>query len=308
MKIALSGASGFIGTHLKSLLDNTDSVETIYITREPSSANNIDCEYSFKEFLSGSIDVDIDCFIHLASPNYDYCKDDSLEDGIVGLTRDIVKSLPKYNCKKFIFFSSSKVYGESSLIDHCFQELSELNPISDYAKAKARAEILVKDISDKLGIDFLIYRLPFVYGSGMQSNIASLLNILDKSLPIISFKNNLGLKKSFLSTENIKLIIEFNLRNLSSIDSNTYNISDLEAISLDSFLKEYRILSSSKSLIINLPRVAFNFFIKMPLISSLLIKVFGSLQIDNSKIRRAINIQLSPTSDGILYLINKKNL
>jgi nucleoside-diphosphate-sugar epimerase len=176
MNIAITGASGFIGSNLSSFLTNNGDINLISIVRKVT--NKVD-EYTFTDFFNGNIKENIDCFIHLASPNYDYSEDNSLQDGIVLLTENILKALPQYQCSNFIFFSSCKVYGESSIKNTNFTESSNLNPVSDYAKAKVDAELLVKKISDEAGLNYLIYRLPFVYGRGMKSNIGKLLKILE---------------------------------------------------------------------------------------------------------------------------------
>tara|TARA_B110000090_G_scaffold191362_1_gene223931 strand:- start:452 stop:1363 length:912 start_codon:yes stop_codon:yes gene_type:complete len=302
MNIAITGASGFIGSNLSSFLTNNDDINLISIVRKVT--NKVD-EYTFTDFFKGNIKANIDCFIHLASPNYDYCEDNSLQEGIVSLTENILKALPQYQCSNFIFFSSCKVYGESSIKNTNFTESSNLNPVSDYAKAKVDAELLVKKISDEVGLNFLIYRLPFVYGKGMKSNIGKLLKILDKSLPILSFKNGAGLKKSFLSVENIQRAIDYNLYNTSSIDNNVYNLTDLYSISLDNFLTHYKNLSKSKSLIIRLHKYFFFMFVKIPIIKNIFIKVFGSLVIENSKIQKKTSINFLPTSHCVANLVGK---
>jgi len=302
MNIAITGASGFIGSNLSTFLINNGDINLISIVRKVT--NKVD-EYTFTDFFKGNIKANIDCFIHLASPNYDYCEDNSLQDGIVSLTENILKALPQYQCSNFIFFSSCKVYGESSIKNTNFTESSNLNPVSDYAKAKVDAELLVKKISDEVGLNFLIYRLPFVYGKGMKSNIGKLLKILDKSLPILSFKNSAGLKKSFLSVENIQRAIDYNLYNTSSIDNNVYNLTDLYSISLDNFLTHYKNLSKSKSLIIRLHKYFFFMFVKIPIIKNIFIKVFGSLVIENSKIQKKTSINFLPTSHCVANLVGK---
>ena len=304
MNIAISGANGFIGKNLKSSLKDIKNINLIYILREGSDASleNFN-SYSYEDLYQGLINTNIDFFIHLASPNYDYCKDNSLQEGIVDLTESILKSLKQYNCKKFIFFSTCKVYGESSMSEKVYKESSDLKPVSDYAKAKAQAEQIIRTAFYDNDISHLIYRLPFVYGYGMKSNIGKLFKIIDKSLPMITFGSNDDLRKSFLSTENINRIISFNLKNPSSINNQTYNISDTESLTLDAFLKEYKKQVHSRSLIINVPRVIANLFFKTPLLRNLIIKIFGSFEIDNSKIKRDFKESLLSTSQAINKLI-----
>ena len=110
MNIAISGFTGFIGNNLSNFLNKYKNINTILISRDSSLDDN---SYSYDDFFSGNIDDKIDIFIHLASPNYDYCKDDSLRDGIVVLTENILRNLENYKCKKFIYFSSCKVYSIS---------------------------------------------------------------------------------------------------------------------------------------------------------------------------------------------------
>lgn len=307
MNIALSGASGFIGGHLKTFLDQLNDVNVICLSR---STADQDCRnkiiFSYDDFCSGNLDIEIDYFIHLASPNYDYCNDDSITKGVVDLTSSILRSLNKYKCKKFIFFSTAKVYGESSTKINFFNEISNLNPISDYAKAKALAEKNVQKISIEEDISYLIYRLPFVYGKDMNSNIGKLLKVLDRSLPIPSFKDEINLKKSFLSVENIKKIIEFNIYNNESINNEVINISDLYPESFNFFLQSYKNLTKSNSLLIKLPKFIFYTLIRIPIIGSLFVKMYGDLKIDNKKLIKMMKgKKILTTLEGISYLVEE---
>ena len=300
MNIAISGANGFIGKNLILALRKNENLNLIYISRTKSNKNSN--EYSFDNFFNGEINIKFDFFIHLASPNYDYCKDNSIKDGIENLTKNILLSLNQYDCKNFIFFSSCKVYGESSLSNTFFNELSSIEPISDYANSKAKAENLVKEISLNEEINYLIYRMPFVYGPGVKSNISILLKLIEKSIPIITFGNQNGLKKSFLSTENINRLISYNLKNTSSIDNEIYNISDKEPVSLDFFLKEYKKVSNSKTIIMSFPKSISNIFFKIPILNKTLIKIFGNFQIDNKKIYKKNHKIFLSSSESIRAL------
>lgn len=304
MNIAISGANGFIGRNLISCLKQIKHITLITISRNPSDPFKKDAnEYSYEDLYNGQLNNNIELFIHLASPNYDYCKDNSLNEGIVDLTQNILKSLENYNCKKFIFFSSCKVYGESSSSTIVHNELCDLKPVSDYAKAKVKAENHIIEESTNRGINYLIYRLPFVYGYGMKSNIGKLLKIIDKSLPVVTFRNNQDLKKSFLSTENINRLISYNIDNPDSVNNQIYNISDTKSLSLDEFLREYKKQAHSRTLIISMPRAIANLFFKIPLIRNPIIKIFGSFEIDNSKIKRDFKDGLLSSSQAIKKLI-----
>lgn len=302
MNIAISGSSGFIGNNLSNFLDKYENINLILISRNPSIDDH---SYSFDDFFSGNIDNKIDIFIHLASPNYDYCKDNSLRDGIVGLTGNILRNLENYECKKFIYFSSCKVYGESSMDNVIYSESSKLNPISDYAKAKAEAESIVSDFSIEKNIDFLIYRLPFVYGDGMKSNLKTLLKIINQSIPFIVIKGKSSPKKSFVCIDNINKTIIYNIESLHSIDNSILNLSDSNSVSLNDFLSEYKKVSNSKTIFLRFPIILFIFLSKVPILGKIILKIYGGFDIDNSMIKKNTHLSLLSTSEGIQYLDSK---
>ena len=302
MNIAISGSSGFIGNNLSKFLDKYENINLILISRNPSIDDH---SYSFDDFFSGNIDNKIDIFIHLASPNYDYCKDNSLRDGIVGLTGNILRNLENYECKKFIYFSSCKVYGESSMDNVIYSESSKLNPISDYAKAKAEAESIVSDFSIEKNIGFLIYRLPFVYGDGMKSNLKTLLKIINQSIPFILIKGKSSPKKSFVCIDNINKTIIYNIESLHSIDNSILNLSDSNSVSLNDFLSEYKKVSNSKTIFLRFPIILFIFLSKVPILGKIILKIYGGFDIDNSMIKKNTHLSLLSTSEGIQYLDSK---
>ena len=302
MNIAISGSSGFIGKNLNNFLKKHKNINLIIISRNPSVD---DKSYSYDDFFSGNIDKKIDVFIHLASPNYDYCKDNSLRDGIVDLTENILKNLENYDCKKFIYFSSCKVYGESSMDNIIYSEASKLNPISDYAKAKAEAEYVVSDFSTEKNIGFLIYRLPFVYGNGMKSNLKNLLKIINLSIPFILIKGESSPKKSFVCIDNINKTLIYNIENLHSINNSILNLSDSNSVSLNDFLSEYKKISNSKTIFLRIPIIFFIFLSKVPIVGNIILKIYGGFNIDNSMIKKNTHLSLLSTTEGIQYLDNK---
>ena len=302
MNIAISGFTGFIGNNLTNFLDKYENIKIILISR---NASIDDSSYSYNDFFSGNISERIDLFIHLASPNYDYCKDDSLRNGIVVLTENILRNLENYDCKKFIYFSSCKVYGESSMDNVIYSESSKLNPISDYAKAKAEAESIVSVISLEKNINFLIYRLPFVYGNRMKSNLKNLLNIINKSAPFILIKSKSSPKKSFVCVNNINKTLIYNIQNPHSINNSILNLSDNSSVTLNDFLNEFKKVSNSKTIFLTFPIIFFIVLSKIPIFGNIILKIYGGFDIDNSMIKKNTHLSLLSTSEGIQYLDNK---
>jgi UDP-glucose 4-epimerase len=302
MNIAISGFTGFIGNNLSNFLNKYENINIILISRNSSVDDD---SYSYDDFFSGNVVERIDLFIHLASPNYDYCKDDSLRNGIVVLTENILRNLENYDCKKFIYFSSCKVYGESSMCNDVYSESSKLNPISDYAKAKAEAETVVSGVSLKRNISFLIYRLPFVYGNGMKSNLKSLLNIINLSIPFILIKSKSSPKKSFVCVDNINKTLIYNIQNPHSINNSILNLSDNNSVTLNDFLNEYKKVSNSKTIFLRFPIIFFTVLSKIPVLGNIILKIYGGFDIDNSMIKKNTHLSLLSTSEGIQYLNSK---
>jgi len=294
MNIALTGSSGFIGTHILDLL-KAEGHNVICLSRSVGKSED---SYSFDEYFDDAIDCDIDYFIHLASPNYDYCKDDSLRTGIVDLTNKIIQKLSDYKCRYFIYFSTAKVYGEPSYSNISFTELSPLNPVTDYAKAKYKAEKNIIFQSHKNEFKYIIYRLPMVYGPGMKSNIGSLLKLINNSLPFFYFQDTNNYKKSLASVENIKQIIKFNINNTSSMKNIVLNIADKDSFSLNEIIFEYKRISSSNSIILPLPKFMFHLLSRFPIFK----KLYGNFVIDNQQLENNHGLNMLNIKEGLTAL------
>ena len=299
MNIALTGSNGFIGSNLMEFLEKNKKMNLIYINRSSENNNLRANYYSFEDFFNNKIKLNIDIIIHLASPNFEYEKEFILRKGITELTKMIIEKLPYYKCKKFIYFSSCKVYGESSSNIESYNEESYLNPMTDYAKAKLEAELLTKELCRKLRINYIIYRLPFVYGAGMKSNLGKIIKHLRGSLPFIIFSDKNKLKRSFLGIKNIELALQKNISDESSFTNEVFNLSDSGPLSLSQLAKLYKIKGNSKSIIIALPLKFFYILARIPLMGKLVLKIFGSFEVDNNKIEKSYNFSLLSTEDLI---------
>lgn len=304
MNIALTGAHGFIGSYIKNSVNKLYNVNLITITNNNKKLT--DNSFSYEDLFNCNISQDINLFIHLASPNINYEKNDILKNGIEELTKKILKILPKYNCQKFIFFSTSKVYGESSIKNKIYSETSITKPISDYARFKLNAENIIKKKCTDLKINFLIYRLPFVYGKRMKSNLGLIFKLIDKSLPVPVLDERINLKKSYLYINTIEKILMENITNHSSIDNSIVNLSDDQPLSITELISFYKQKVNSKSILIKINPMIFDLLLKVPFINDMVIKIYGDLRLNNNKIKSQLKIKIASTREGIVEYIRSK--
>jgi nucleoside-diphosphate-sugar epimerase len=173
LRILMTGASGFIGDHLARRLTHAGAI--VYgLDVRPSSS------FSGKRFFRGDVrDLDLEAFssirphfvFHLASVvgvSAAAADPESTRKVIVGGTERILDLATRSGVPKFVFLSSSEVYGEPKRSP--VTEESPHAPLSAYGKAKSDAERMV-DRYVKEGIGKGVIIRPFnVYGPGQRTD------------------------------------------------------------------------------------------------------------------------------------------
>jgi UDP-2-acetamido-2,6-beta-L-arabino-hexul-4-ose reductase len=144
MKVLVTGANGFLGTHLVNALLKKPDIEVTKYNRN----DNIE---SLHEKL-----INADFIFHLAGTNRPKYNDEFIFSN-VKLTENITNFLNKFNIKSPIYFSSS------------IQVLSN----HPYGVSKLEAEILLKKLSEKNGNKVFIDRLPGIFGQGARPHYNS---------------------------------------------------------------------------------------------------------------------------------------
>jgi UDP-glucose 4-epimerase len=174
-KILVTGGSGFIGsTLIKNLINSGYKVNCLDLKRPDFPASN-----NFKFFKGSVNDKEIvkksisNCktIIHLAASlgvqHTDSNIVECLDLNIYG-TRNLLEIAQKIKVDKFIFISSSEVYGEQKKFP--INENSELKNKSIYATSKIVAEQYVRGFYQKFKLKFNIIRFFNIYGPGQKDN------------------------------------------------------------------------------------------------------------------------------------------
>ena len=86
--------------------------------------------------------------------------------------------------KRFIFISSIKVNGESTILNKPFRPEDEVAPKDPYGVSKAEAEQGLKKIATETGMEVVIIRPPLVYGEGVKANFAAIMKLTSLGIPL----------------------------------------------------------------------------------------------------------------------------
>ena len=205
MKALLTGASGFIGSHLSERLlkegmtivgvDNFNDFYDPQIKRrnisdclENKNFHLIEADIRDNSAMDKAISDDIEIIIHLAAcagvrpsienPLY-YC------DVNMNGTMVLLKAANKYNIKKFIFASSSSVYGNNKKVP--FSEDDNVDfPISPYAATKKAGELFCHTYHHLYDISITCLRYFTVYGPRQRPDLAihKFAKLIEKDKPI----------------------------------------------------------------------------------------------------------------------------
>jgi len=167
MKIAVTGASGFIGTELLALLNKREDVSVIALTRDASGHEDSErCKwrstgYSFEGLVSALEDTDV--IIHLAGVRG--TENDPVKFLVNEVMTDrIVQAMWRCRAKRIVFASTMSVYNDDSLMP--WTEDAPLKGRSCYGDSKANCERTIREYAEKHDITYGIARIAQVLGEG----------------------------------------------------------------------------------------------------------------------------------------------
>lgn len=227
MKVAITGASGFVGTALTNHLKRF-SYEVTPLSREAIISST-----SASRLLHHSTFVHLAARVHQPGVTH---REIYITDN-VQLTQKALQLAYEAGIKHFVFLSTLKVYS-----DH-LMELnlnSECCPQTPYGESKLMAEAEAISFCKKHKIALDIIRIPLVVGAAAKGNL-KLIRLFSKwgiPLPLGSVKNQRSYLKVETLVEQLRQLCESAFRN-PTLYLRLHNICESQPASTAELLKIY---------------------------------------------------------------------
>jgi UDP-glucuronate 4-epimerase len=242
MRILVTGAGGFIGSNLTESLTSSgfevvgsDPFDEILYPKEIKMMNISKSSTQCKLLSEAEIDaVDMNAIVHLGALPGLVQRSDAprlyIEKNLLG-TLDSLELAKKNRVKKYVYVSTSSVYGKSGIGD----ETLKVNPISNYGLSKSLAEKLVIKFCSDEGINFTILRLFSVFGPRQRPDMA-----IHKILTSLILDREFNVYSSLDSIRSNTFVFDVCNAIIASLQSTSsgqiYNISGDEEISLRTWI------------------------------------------------------------------------
>ena len=238
MKCLVTGATGFIGRYLcTQLVQCGYGVRGTYRTFHPPADYPIEIDWvrisdvGPETYWKVALD-DVQFVVHLAALAHQTgARSESRYDEFMRVnalgTRRLAEEIASSNSVRRLVFISS-IGAVTSLSSKRTTSTTLCDPDTDYGKSKLAAETAIQETLKSGSPDWCILRPPLVYGPGNPGNMARLLKLIERGLPLpLSAINN---RRSFVFVGNlVDAIIECMTHPNAS--HQTFLISDGEDIS-----------------------------------------------------------------------------
>jgi dTDP-glucose 4,6-dehydratase len=264
-RIVITGAAGFIGSHLcEALLDRGDSIVGIDNLRTGAMANIAhlrDRDFEFiRHDVTRYIDVEgpVDYVLHFASPaspiDYLELPIQTLKVGSLGTHNAL--GLAKAKGAKFLIASTSEVYGDPLVHPQTESYWGNVNPIGPrgvYDEAKRFAEAITLAYHRYHGLDTRIVRIFNTYGPRMRLNdgraVPAFMSQALRGEDVTLFGDGLQTRSFCFVTD----LVDGILRLMASTTNDPVNIGNPHEVTIKEIAEHIVRLVNSKSKLVQRP-------------------------------------------------------
>ncbi|WP_139975574.1 NAD-dependent epimerase/dehydratase family protein [Ochrobactrum sp. CGA5] len=268
MKIAVTGAGGFIGNALtKMLLGEGHKVQ-------PLSRN----ELSDPDFSGVQTVVHCAALAHRTGAE----RPDAATFHAINhrLAIELAIKAKAAGVRRFVFVSTIYTIAGNPLP---LKPDMPLNPRDDYGRAKAKAEADLREIS---GIEIVIARPVLVYGPGARANLKALIKLCNSGLPLpFGLADN---RRSFVSLENVARALTFlSLAPTEKVAGRVFHLAEPQPRSTKELVTKLRTALGKPLRLVPVPPILMNVLLAAVGKSGLYDQLYGDLVADSSSLIEA---------------------
>ena len=217
MKLLVTGANGFVGTALCTVLRVRGIAHTAAMR---DTVGSIGPATDWRPALQGC-----DVVVHLAGRAHQPAGEDTTAlyaTNVAGTLR-LAQQAAAAGVQRLVFMSSIKAWGEVTLPGQAARESDESHPQDAYGLSKHKAERGLRQISQDTGMAIVIIRPPLVYGPQARANFAALLRAVQRGwpLPLGAVRNT----RSFIGVDNLVDFVLLCAQHPAAADQ-TFHVSD----------------------------------------------------------------------------------
>ena len=292
-RVLVTGATGFVGTHLVPTLVAA-GWEVRAALRSHDARAPGGCEAIVVGDLAALPDASaalagVDAVVHLAGRAHvmrETAEDPEAEfrRANVEATRHLAEQSVRAGARRFVFLSTVKVNGERTS-GRAFTEGDAAAPEDPYGRSKWSAERALDEMSRAAGLEVAVVRPPLVYGPGVKANFLRLLRLIDRGVPL-----------PFGSVHNLRSLVSvWNLCDLvtrcvghPAAAGETFLVSDQRDLSTPELIRSMAEAMGRPARLFPVPEGALRWAARLLRQGDVLERLIGSLQVDSCKATRLL--------------------
>lgn len=283
--VLVTGANGFVGRALSDRLESMGCQVTRVVRRgclpNEIQVGDIGPMTDWRAALDGC-----DSIVHLAARvhvMHDTATNPMAEFRRVNVegTLHLARQAATKGVRRFVFLSSIKVNGESSLPDHPFTAEDLPAPQDCYAISKREAEDGLRALAADTGMEVVIVRPPLVYGPGVKANFAALMCWVARGLPLPLGAATCN-RRSLLALDNLVDLL-ITCINHPTAANQTFLVSDGEDLSTTDLLRRMGRAMGKPARLLPVPLALLRLGATLVRKPDIYQRLCGSLQIDITK-------------------------
>lgn len=289
--VLITGANGFIGKALCHELPQWGFQVVAAVRTLESATDEIT---PIRRFAIGNADENTDwtpalhgadSVVHLLARVH--VMDDRSTDAFeeyrrvnLDATMNLARQAVATGVRRFVFVSSIKVNGESTLPGRPFTPDDPPRPEDFYGISKWEAEQALIKLAQKTGLEVVIIRPPLVYGRGAKANFKKIVRWVTRGIPLPF--GSLDNRRSLVAIDNLVSFIRVCISDLAAANQ-VFLVSDGDDMSITELIVEIARISGKHIVLIPIPKYILRLIFLSCHLEAHASRLLKPLQVDISK-------------------------